>query len=110
MTGSAWLDTLIILLVVGLPVAAVLWFLRRPIDRGVVPRDIFASKAKGNAFGPGLFGWPTRAYRSTLIDQADDASHGAVDEPDDALDSDSHELVDTLEHRAQVIDNLKGGK
>ncbi len=109
MTTIAWLDTLIMLLVVGVPVAAVLWFLRRPYDQGTIPRDVFASQAKADAVGPGLFVPPTQGFRRGLIDSADDASHDPVDKPDDALCADDNELIGGAERRAQLIASIKRG-
>lgn len=108
MTGSAWLDTLILLLVIGVPVGLVLWYLRKPYDPGSVPRDALASRGKGKAFGTGLFVWPTRAYRKTLIDTADDASHDAdPHNREDAETFDANDFADTDERRAQVVKDLR---
>jgi hypothetical protein len=105
----AWRDTLGLLFLVAILAGAIVWLLKRPVDSGSVPRDFFASKAKATAAGPGLFVWPRRAYQRTLIDTADDASHGPVDTPDDATDPNCHELVETPEHHKQVVDDLKQG-
>jgi hypothetical protein len=108
MTGSAWLDTLIMLLVVGIPVGFVLWYLRKPYDPGSVPRDALASRGKGTAFGTGLLIWPTRAYRKTLIDKADDASHDRENhEKDNAETFDANDFMETDERRAQVVEDLR---
>lgn len=97
----------LLLLTVGLPTAAALWYFGRPLAGGPVPRDIFAVKAKAGAIGPGMFIWPTRAYRETLIDGADDASHGPVATPDCSIDANEHEFTDDPEHRAKVVADLK---
>lgn len=66
----ATLETLGMILVVGIPVALVLLWMRRPV--GGVPRDAMASRAKASASGLPLLTWPSRAYRETLIDDATD--------------------------------------
>ena len=107
MAGSPWLDTLIMLLVVGVPVGLVFWYLRRPYDEGSVPRDALASRGKGKVIGVGLFVWPTKAYRKTLIDAADDASHDNDYHDDNPEEFDSNEFADSDEHQAQVAKNLR---
>jgi hypothetical protein len=52
---------------------------------------------------------PARVYRRTLIDEADDATHGPVDELDDSLDFDDNDRRDSAEHRARVVESLKRG-
>lgn len=112
MTGSGWLDTLLVLLAVGVPVTVVWWFVRKPVERGAVPRDVLAARGKASAAGPGLIVWPSTAYRKTLVDVADDADHdpdpGEADaEPDDC---DTSDYEDTAEHRAQVVRELRSGR
>lgn len=109
MDGVGWRDTLIMLLVVSVPIAAVHWFLRRPYDPGAVPRDAMTSRGKGRAIGAGLFVWPARAYRRTLIDEADDASH-RVPDGGEGRGFDSNELADSPEHHAEVVRRLKNGR
>jgi hypothetical protein len=65
------MESLVLLLILAAPVAALLFWLRRPSGGGV-PRDALASRAKASASGPGLLVWPTKAYRKTLIDDAAD--------------------------------------
>lgn len=110
MTGSPWLDTLIMFFVVGVPVGVVIWYLRKPYDEGSVPRDALASKGKSKVIGAGLFVWPTNAYRKTLIDTADDASHGRASQDGDAEEFDTNEFTDTDAHLAQVVNRLKHGR
>ena len=108
MSGSPWIDTLLFLLVVGVPVGLVLWYLRRPYDQGSVPRDALASRGKAKAIAPGLFVWPTKAYRRSLIDTADDASHDSEHgNSGEAEGCDTNDFADTEEHRAQVVKHLR---
>ena len=92
MTSSPWLDTLIMILVVGIPVGLVLFYVRRPYGEGAVPRDALASRGKAKAMGVGLLVWPTKAYRETLIDTADDASHGKHCPDGNAEEFDTNDL------------------
>lgn len=63
-------DALGLLVVVAIPIALVLLWMRKPISG--VPRDAMASRAKASASGLPLLTWPSRAYRETLIDDATD--------------------------------------
>jgi hypothetical protein len=110
MTSSPWLDTLIMFLVVGVPVGLVFWYLRRPYDEGSVPRDARASAGKAKVIGPGMFVWPTRAYRDSLVDTADDASHDKKRLDEDAEEFDTNDFTDSETHRAQVVRDLKNGR
>ncbi len=65
------MESIVLLIVLAVPVAALLFWLRRPSGGGV-PRDALASRAKAGASGPGLLLWPSRAYRETLVDDAAD--------------------------------------
>jgi hypothetical protein len=65
------MESLVLLIVLAVPVAALLFWLRRPSGGGV-PRDALASRAKAGASGPGLLLWPSKAYRETLVDDAAD--------------------------------------
>ncbi len=81
MPAGFW-GTVSVLLVIGIPLAALLFWMRRPV-RGV-PRDAMSLRGKANARGPGLLVWPTKAYRETLIDDAADQSKS--DDEDERLD------------------------
>lgn len=65
------MESIVLLIVLVVPVAALLFWLRRPFGGGV-PRDAMASRAKAGASGPGLLLWPSKAYRATLVDDASD--------------------------------------
>jgi len=69
-TGGA-MEAIVLIVVLAVPVAALLFWLRRPSGGGV-PRDALASRAKASASGPGLVLWPSRAYRETLVNDAAD--------------------------------------
>lgn len=65
------MEGILLFVVLAAPVAALLFWLRRPSGGGV-PRDAMASRAKASASGPGLLLWPSKAYRKTLVDDAAD--------------------------------------
>jgi hypothetical protein len=71
-------STVVVVLVISVPLGLLLYWWRRPV-RGV-PRDAMSLRGKADAWGWGLYVWPTKAYRDTLIDEAADLPESDEDD------------------------------